>query len=299
MTATATRILLLGGGGQVGQALTPLLASRGMLLAPTPTDTNLLDGARLRDRVLDLEPRIIINAAAYTAVDQAETERDAAHAVNATAPGILAGAARELDALLVHYSTDYVFDGTKRSAYLEDDTTHPLSVYGQSKRAGELQVLDSGAKALVLRTSWVYSLVGQNFLLTVRRLAREQPALRIVDDQRASPTWSGRIAHATLSVLDRLESLPATDASHALGLYHMSALGAASWYDFARAIVADDPTLSAFRGIPIEPIATSAFPRPAARPRYSLLDCSRLEREFEINLGPWREGLREALGLSP
>jgi len=272
------RILLTGANGQVGWELRKTLAPLGSITALGRAELDLLDEASIREAVRAAKPEAIVNAAAYTAVDKAESERDAAFAVNATAPGILAEEAKRAGGLLVHYSTDYVFDGTKTGPYVEDDTPNPVNVYGASKLAGERAVAASGCRYLILRTSWVYGPRGSNFFLTMRRLARERRELRVVDDQVGAPTSSLAIARATARLL------PQTTG----GLYHMCAAGETSWCGFARAILA-----RAGMATPVVAIRTEDYPTPARRPRNSRLDCSRLRADFGISLAPWEEQLSE------
>ncbi|HEX9183652.1 MAG TPA: dTDP-4-dehydrorhamnose reductase, partial [Burkholderiales bacterium] len=255
------KILLLGRNGQVGWELERTLAPLGELKAFDRAALDLADVPRLAAAVRALQPEVIVNAAAYTAVDKAETDREAAFAVNATAPRVLAEEAKRIGALLVHYSTDYVFDGEKQAPYVEDDATHPINVYGESKLAGEQAITKSGCRHLILRTSWVYGPRGKNFMLTMLRLAKERPELRVVDDQVGAPTSSPEIARATIALLEK----------RAEGLYHMTAGGETSWCGFARAILAQ-----ARIAIPVVPIRTEEYPTPARRPRNSRLDCSRL-----------------------
>ena len=270
------RILLTGRDGQVGWELQKTLAPLGELTALGPAELDLAHSELIRDFVREAKPEIVVNAAAYTAVDNAESERDAAFAVNATAPGILAEEANRNDALLVHYSTDYVFDGTKPAPYVEKDEPNPLNVYGASKLAGERAIAASGCRHLILRTSWVYGPRGSNFYLTMLRLARERPELRVVDDQVGAPTSSLAIARATAQLLRQ----------DALGLYHMCAAGETTWCGFARAILAH-----AGIATPVVGIRTEDYPTPAKRPRNSRLDCSRLSAAFGVALAPWEEQL--------
>lgn len=232
----------------------------------------------------DVRPAIVVNAAAYTAVDLAEDQRDEAFALNATAPGVLAEEAKRIGALLVHYSTDYVFDGNAREPYTEDATPSPLSVYGESKLQGERNIAATGAQALVLRTSWVYGLRGRNFLLTMRRLAAERDELRIVNDQVGIPNWSRALARATARVLKRGRPALADDA----GLYHLACGGQASWYEFACAFLDE-------RRVRLLPIATGAYPTPARRPAYGVLDTARFRRAFGFSLPHWRDALADCL----
>jgi dTDP-4-dehydrorhamnose reductase len=272
------RILLTGRDGQVGWELQKALAPLGELTALGLAELDLSDAGRLREAVREANPDVIVNAAAYTAVDKAESERDVAFAVNATAPGILAEEAKRNGALLVHYSTDYVFDGTKPAPYVEEDEPNPLNVYGASKLTGERAIAASGCRHLILRTSWVYGPRGSNFYLTMLRLARERPELRVVDDQVGAPTSSLAIARATAQLLRR----------DALGLYHMCAAGVTTWCGFARAILA-----RAGVATPVVAIGTEDYPMPAKRPLNSRLDCSRLHAAFGVALAPWEEQLSE------
>jgi dTDP-4-dehydrorhamnose reductase len=279
------RILLLGRNGQVGWELERALAPLGEVSAFDRAGLDLADTPRLAAAVRALQPEVIVNAAAYTAVDKAESERDAAFAVNATGPRVLAEEAKRIGALLVHYSTDYVFDGEKRAPYVEDDATHPLNVYGASKLAGEEAIRKTGCRHLILRTSWVYGPRGKNFMLTMLRLARERPELRVVDDQVGAPTSSIEIARTTATLLARTVRSP-----DVTGLYHLAAAGETSWCGFARAIFAQ-----ARIATPVVPIRTEEYPTAARRPRNSRLDCSRLRETFAVTLAPWQEGLDEAM----
>jgi dTDP-4-dehydrorhamnose reductase len=272
------RILLAGATGQVGWELRKTLAPLGELRPLDRYGLDLADTPTLVASVRALQPGVIVNAAAYTAVDKAESERDEAFAINATGPRVLAEEAKRIGAFLVHYSTDYVFDGEKASPYVEDDPTHPLSVYGESKLAGEQAILKSGCRHLILRTSWVYGPRGRNFYLTMLRLAKERPELRVVDDQVGAPTSSLEIARATAALIDK----------GAQGLYHMTAGGETSWCGFARAILKQ-----AGMKTPVVAIRTEDYPTPARRPRNSRLDCSKLRREHGVALAPWEEALAE------
>jgi dTDP-4-dehydrorhamnose reductase len=283
-----TRILLTGINGQVGRELLRTLQPLGEIV---PCDRGQLDlnvPDRIRAVVREVKPAVIVNPAAYTAVDQAESEADLALAINGTAPGILAEEAQRLDALLVHYSTDYVFDGAKGAPYAEDDATAPLGSYGRSKLAGEAAIRAVACRHLILRTCWVYGRHGRNFLRTMLRLAQERDELRVVDDQRGAPTWSRMIAEATALVLAR----------HAgqQGTYHLAAAGAATWHGFAAAIVAE----ASRRGLldktpPVHRIASADFPTPARRPANSRLDCSRLAEDFNLRLPAWEAQLQLCL----
>jgi dTDP-4-dehydrorhamnose reductase len=279
-------ILVTGASGQVGAELVPLLAPLGRVVAVDRAGLDLASPDAIVAKMREIAPAIVVNAAAYTAVDRAERERDLAFAVNATAPGVIAEEAKRLGALVVHYSTDYVFDGSATQPYAEDAPTGPLSVYGESKLAGERAVRASGADALVFRTSWVYGHSGANFLLTIRRLAAEREELRIVDDQTGVPNWSRAIARATARVL-----VEGRDAlRERCGLYHLSSRGSTTWYGFARAILGD---VSRPR---VVPIATREYPTPARRPAYGVLATDKFERAFGFALPEWREALSECLG---
>ncbi|MNI34347.1 dTDP-4-dehydrorhamnose reductase [compost metagenome] len=247
---------------------------------------------QIRRQVQNVRPDLIINAAAHTAVDLAESEPQSAFAINAVAPGILAEEALALDIPLIHYSTDYVFDGMKAGPYNEDDTPNPLGVYGKSKLAGEQAIRDVQGKHLILRTSWVYSTHGRNFLLTMQRLLQEKPELRVVADQIGAPTWAGTIANSTLALIERWQTSQVTN----WGTYHLSAQGETSWFGFAQAIG------EALRqqGKPcadLLPIPSSDYPTPAARPLNSRLDCSRLQRDWGVSQPDWQTALRECLNL--
>ncbi len=289
------RILLTGVTGQVGRELCRTLAPLGLVLGADRAAIDLRDDAGLRRAVREAAPALIVNAAAYTAVDSAESEPELAMALNGVAPAILAEEAKRLDAALVHFSTDYVFDGSKASAYTEGDAPAPLNVYGRSKLAGEEAIRASGARHLILRTSWVYGARGRNFLLTICRLAREREELRIVDDQTGAPTWSRMIAEATAAIVAR--SLPRREAARGLfaetgGVYHLSAQGATTWYGFASEILRAAPALGLTRVPRLLPIPTSEYPSAAARPANSVLDGGRVGETFGIALPPWDEALR-------
>lgn len=282
------KILLTGSAGQLGRELKRSLAPLGDLIACDRRQLDLADPDALRNAVRDLAPTVIVNAAAYTAVDKAETETSLAEAINATAPGLLAEEAKRLGARLIHYSTDYVFDGTKASAYREGDATTPLSTYGRSKRQGELAIAASGARHLVLRTSWVYGLHGANFMKTMLRLGRERDELRVVGDQVGAPTWTRHLADATALIL----------AGHrtAEGLYHLAAAGETSWHGYAEAIFAEARAIGLLEKSPkVHLITTAEYPLPAPRPANSRLDCTGLSSDFGLALPDWRTGLADCL----
>ncbi len=288
------RILLLGANGQVGHELRRSLAPLGEVVCTTRNGT-LSDGSpceavdfdapdSLPALVERIGPDIVVNAAAYTAVDKAESEPEAAFRANARAPGEIARACAHRDALLVHYSTDYVFDGTETRPYREDDPVAPLGVYGESKLAGEQAIRNSGTRHLIFRTAWVYADHGKNFLLTMLRLARERDALRVVADQVGTPTPALLIADVTAEALKR--------PFNGSGLWHLTASGQTSWHGFAQAIV-DKAFVDGL--IPkkpdVHPIATEDYPTPARRPAYSCLDNRRLEQDFRIGLPDWQNAM--------
>jgi dTDP-4-dehydrorhamnose reductase len=293
------RALVTGSRGQVGVEVARALAGRAEVIAHERSTLDLADPAAIAARVREARPDVIVNAAAYTAVDRAESDEARARVVNAVAPGILGEEARRAGALLVHYSTDYVFDGTKTGAYVESDATNPINAYGRTKLEGERAIAASGCAHVILRTSWVYGPQGGNFVRTMLALALEREELRIVDDQRGAPTSSLQLARATLEILggDRLGAEALAKAKSASGLYHASAAGETTWFGFAQAIFAEWPRRSgaAFRAPRVVPIATRDYPTPARRPANSVLDSSRLARAFGVRLGPWRDALVETL----
>ena len=284
------KILITGQHGQVSQALQQRLQGLGELVVLGRDQLDLANAEQIRQQVRAHRPDLIINAAAHTAVDQAESEPDAAFAINAIAPGILAEEAKALGIPLIHYSTDYVFDGSKPAPYTENDTPNPLGVYGQSKLAGEQAIAAVGGKYLILRTSWVYSSHGKNFLLTMQRLLQEKPQMRIVADQIGAPTWAGTIADSTRALIERWQAGEAGE----WGVYHLTAQGETSWFGFAEAI---GEQLRA-EGKPcaeLEAIPSSAYPTPARRPLNSRLDCSRLQQQWHVSQPQWQDALHECL----
>ena len=282
---TRERIVVTGAGGQLGRELVAALAACGEVVACDRAALDVGEPSAIARVLRDVAPRFVVNAAAYTAVDRAEHERDAAFAINGVAPGVLAVEAKRQGAVLVHYSTDYVFDGERATPYDESSPTNPMSVYGASKLAGEHAVDAAGAAALTLRTSWVYSRHGQNFLVTMQKLAATRDELRVVDDQVGVPNWSRWIATVTAGLIAR----GAVYVAQRAGLYHLSARGSATWCDFARAILGD-------RERPrVTPITTADYPTPARRPKYAVLDASRFARTFDVALPDWRNLLHECL----
>lgn len=290
-------ILLTGADGQIGWELRRTLAPLGRVAAVGRAELDLTDPGGIRDAVRALAPRLIVNAAAYTAVDRAEEEPALAHGVNAEAPGVLAEEAARTGALLVHYSTDYVFDGEKRSPYVETDAPAPLNAYGRSKLEGEEAVRASGAHHLILRTSWIYGARGSNFLRTMLRLAREREELRVVSDQTGSPTWSRMVAEATALALGSLPAGgdPLAGAPAVSGTYHLTAAGETSWHGFAERILATDPRREEQRCRSVVPIATAEYPTPARRPARSVLSCDRFADAFGLRLPHWEEQLAMVL----
>ena len=278
-------ILVTGSNGQLGFELARLSASCGDVVAADRARLDLADPDAIVAAVRGAKPDLIVNAGGYTAVDLAETEAGPAAAINARAPGILAEEAKRIGAVLIHYSTDYVFDGTRTTPYPEDAPTRPLNVYGATKLAGERAIAAAGGAALVLRTSWVYGLRGRNFLLTVRKLAAERDELRIVSDQVGVPNWCRALAEATVRVVGG--GLPAL--AERAGLYHLSASGEASWCEFARAIVGDAAKPR------VVGIATAEYPLPARRPAYAVLDTARFAATFGFTLPDWRDTLARCL----
>ncbi|UZJ60289.1 dTDP-4-dehydrorhamnose reductase [Pseudomonas sp. KU26590] len=284
------RILISGQQGQVSQALQQHLQNMGELIVLGRDQLDLSQPESIRPVVRDIKPDLIINAAAHTAVDQAENEPDLAFAINALAPGVFAEEAAALGIPLIHYSTDYVFDGSKAGAWIESDAPNPLGVYGSSKLAGERAIAEAGGQHLILRTSWVYSLTGRNFLLTMQRLLQEREKLLIVGDQIGAPTWAGTIAASTGALIERWRD----GAPGAWGIYHLTASGETSWFGFAEAI-GQQLINSGKPCAALEPIASSAYPTPAARPLNSRLDCSLLQREWGVSQPDWHDALLECL----
>jgi dTDP-4-dehydrorhamnose reductase len=281
-------ILLTGKNGQIGWELQRTLQPLGKVIAVGSEQLDLNEPDMIRRVVREISPDIIVNAAAYTDVDKAESEPGLAHAINGVAPGILAEEAKRLDAWLVHYSTDYVFDGKKSDAYLETDEPNPLNVYGRTKLAGEHAITEIGGKHLILRTSWIYGARGRNFLLTMLCLAKERSELRIVNDQIGAPTWSRMIAEMTSQILAQLHAPGGGVGEGLSGIYHLTAQGAVSWYDFAQAIF----ELAAVEQKPsLVSISSAEYPVAACRPSNSRLDNGYLHRVFGLNAGDWDKSL--------
>jgi len=295
-------ILLIGNNGQVGRELKRLLPQLGEVTSLGRDHLDLSNSEEIRRAIRTFRPNLIVNAAAYTAVDKAESEPTLARAVNAIAPAVMAEEAKKTGAFLVHYSTDYVFDGTKTSPYAEEDPTNPKNVYGKTKLEGELAIQESGAYNLVFRTEWVYGTEGRNFLLTILRLATQREELRIVCDQTGAPTTSGEIAKATAKILSQIFTQGSGSYSQAEvgGIYHMTAGGQTTWFGFTQAILEQARKIDS--GTPwfaaatnnrplivrnIIPIPASEYPTPACRPSYSVLSNERLSHAFSVRLPDW------------
>jgi dTDP-4-dehydrorhamnose reductase len=289
------RILITGKNGQVGTELARLYHARGDVVLAGREECDLSSERSIRDMVGRVKPAVIINAGAYTAVDQAEVERPLCFAINAAAPRVLAEEAARLDALFIHYSTDYVFNGEKSEPYLESDPISPLGVYGESKALGEAAIAEAGSLYLVLRTSWVYGAHGKNFLRTMLRLGAERPELRVVDDQVGAPTSAAAIAAATARLLEQYAQYTRHDnpgLPWAAGIYHMTAAGSTSWCGFARAIFS-----AGILGTPprVQPIPSSDYPTPARRPANSVLANEKFARTFGFRLPGWQNQLEQVL----
>jgi dTDP-4-dehydrorhamnose reductase len=292
------KILLTGKNGQVGWELQRTLASLGDVVAVGHREMNLVDPDSIRKFVREVRPDLIVNAAAYTAVDKAESEADLAMAVNSVAPGIMAEEAKRLKAVMVHYSTDYVFDGTRKTPYTEDDTPNPLNVYGRSKLAGELAIQAVGVPHLILRTSWIYAARGSNFLLTILRLARERNEMKVVHDQIGAPTWARLLAEMTSQIVAQhasplcREAIPVSDVS---GVYHAVPAGSTSWHGFAAWILENGTGPAGQKPPKLVPIPTSDYPLPAVRPRNSCLSNEKLTRTFGLATPSWEDSLTMCL----
>lgn len=286
------KVLLLGATGQIGGEVARLLAGKAEVIAPTRAEADLMAPRSLAAVVRRSAPDVIVNAAAWTAVDRAETESAAAFSANATAPEALARAAFEADALLVHYSTDYVFGGEADRPWREDDPTGPVNVYGASKLEGEGRILATGARSVILRTGWVYGPRGTNFFLTMRRLFAEREEVQVVGDQIGAPTTARHLARATLAVLERGRGAPG-------GIFHVAAAGQVSWHGFATAIHAALLARGPLKTRRVVAIPTSHYPTPARRPRYSVLDSSKFAATYGLPAPPWTDLLREAVSDLP
>lgn len=283
------KILLLGKNGQIGWELQRTLAPLGEIIALGREELDLVNEKAIRSTVRSVKPDFIVNAAAYTAVDKAEEEHDLAMAINGIAPGILAEEAALCKAAIVHYSTDYVFDGNKDIPYTEEDPPNPINIYGSTKLAGERAIQETETPHLIFRTSWVYGLRGKNFLLTILRLAAEKDELKIVDDQIGSPTWCRTVAEITANILTQNSF-----EKDKQGIYNLTAAGEATWYGFARKIIAHYTNLTN-RKVKLKAIATGEYPTPARRPAYSILSCDKLKEQFCSTLPDWDYALKLVL----
>lgn len=283
------RILVFGRTGQVGAGLVGDLDALGRVRCVGRAEADLSDLAAIENVIQEERPDVIVNAAAYTNVDQAETDTEIARLINATAPGVMAEMAEANRAWLVHYSTDYVFDGNRDAPYTEGTEKKPINFYGETKAEGEDAIRAATDRHVIIRTSWVYSNEGRNFLNTALRLANQHGEMRIVDDQTGTPTYARALSFATAAMIKRLSLEP--ENPELTGIFNVTCQGATTWYGFAREIV----RLAGIRDVHIEPIATRDFPTPASRPLYSVLDNSRLERCYGLRLPTWQEALSQCM----
>ena len=297
----SARILLAGVTGQVGGELAQTLASLGEVLAPTRDALDLTSVSSIRETIRNVQPRWIVNPAAYTAVDKAESEPELAYAINAEAVRTIGEEARAIGAGVIHFSTDYIFDGEGIKPYVETDPTGPVSIYGASKLAGEEALSGSGAGHLIFRTSWVYGATGKNFLRTILKAAQERDRLRIVADQHGAPTWSRDLARMTAHVIEQIERHTSSDnlrdaLSRFNGIYHASGAGETTWFGFAseavRMLREREPDAKLAE---LDAIATAEYPTPAKRPANSRLNCEKLARTFGWKMMDWRDSLREVM----
>lgn len=284
------KILLAGGSGQLAQELQPILLSSGEVTAVDRTRLDLSQPESIRQAMAEIQPDLVVNAGAYTAVDKAESEPELANAVNGIAPGILAEECEKLGASLIHFSTDYVFDGSHGSAYLETDSTNPLGTYGKSKLAGEEAIRKAGNRHIIIRTAWVYGNGGKgNFVKTMLRLGKEREEIRVVADQIGSPTWTGNLAEAISQLIPRL-------GPESFGTYQYTNSGVCSWYDFAIAIFEEAAQLDfPLKVQRVIPITTAEYPTPAKRPAFSVLSTVKISALLGTYPPHWRQGLRQML----
>ncbi len=295
------RILLTGATGQVGGELLETLKPLGEVVAPARAEMNLANANSVRQTIRAVRPRWIVNPGAYTAVDKAESEPELAYAINAEAVGMIGQEAQAIGAGVIHFSTDYVFDGSGSAPYLETDITRPVSVYGASKLAGEKALAESGAGQIIFRSSWIYGSRGKNFLLTILKMARERETLRVVADQHGTPTWSRDLARMTAEVIGQLEASArglefATLLADLGGIYHAAGGGETTWYGFAaEAVRLQKEREPNARLAQIEAITTAEYPTSAKRPANSRMDCTRLMERFGWKMMDWRDSLREVL----
>lgn len=300
------KLLIIGATGQVGWQLQRTLAPLGEVIAVTRAEVDLSHPEHAAAAVARIEPDVLVNAAAYTAVDKAEDEPELARVINAVAPGCIAKELARTGGLMIHYSTDYVFDGSKPEPYIENDPTGPLNVYGQTKLEGEQAIAATGCAHIILRTSWVYDIRGKNFLKTVLRLARQKEELRMVDDQHGAATWARAIAEATAAIIAKRSASPGPQSLKPSGVYHLTAAGETTWAGFAQAILEEYNELLAWPveagefGAPllakrVVPITSAMYKTPARRPSNSRLSNKKLQHDFGIRLPDWRHLLRFAL----
>ncbi len=291
------RIVVTGANGQLGWELVRTLQPLGHVVPLGRADLDIGDFERIEATMVSLRPTIICNAAAYTAVDRAESDAELANRINALAPGRIGSVARRLGAAVIHFSTDYVFDGASAHSYTENDTPNPLNVYGQTKLAGEKALAESGAAHLTIRTSWVYSTRGRNFLQSIRRLARSRDTLRVVNDQHGTPTWARWLAEATSQILGRAigSGNPVALFERQGGVMHVAGTGETTWYEFASAIIASDGRATGHAVPSIEPITTLDYASPARRPLRSVLNARMAEQRFGLTPTHWMDQLRLAL----
>ena len=289
--------LITGAKGQVGWELQRTLSTLGSIVAIDREELDLTQPELIRTYVREVRPQVIVNAAAYTAVDQAEREVELALKLNGEAPRVLAEEARRLQTLFVSYSTDYIFDGTAKQPYTEDSAPYPLGAYGRTKLAGDEAVASVGGAYLIFRTSWVYGNRGKNFYLTMLRLAAEEKPIRVVDDQIGSPTWSRAIAEATAHVIARLSAGGSRSlfdaAAEVKGVYNLVSTGETSWFGFAKAILGQQGTKTQ-----LSPITTSEYPTATRRPQYSVLSTEKVQRTFGIYMPHWKESLAQVMALT-
>lgn len=290
------RIMLIGAKGQIGWELQRTLMTLGEVIAVGRNEVDLSSPDNIRKGIREIKPNLIVNAAAYTMVDKAESESELAMAINGTAPGIIAEEAKLLGAGVVHYSTDYVFNGNQVRPYTEDDPTDPQNVYGITKLTGEKAIQAINVPHLILRTSWIYGLRGKNFLLTMLRLAREREEIKVVDDQIGTPTWSRMVAQSTAQILAQGVNNITDFLENNGGLYHLAASGQTSWYSFAKTIFELDPNRSQHKLKILGAIASSKYPTPAKRPVYSSLDTEKVAKKFGLCLPKWKETLELTMG---
>ena len=288
-------IVLFGKSGQLGWELERSLPLLGNVVALDREQADLRDLNAVEQTLLERKPNLIVNASAYTDVDRAEKEQDLAMQVNGLAPSVMAEMARKLGAVLIHYSTDYVFDGQADTPYTENDQTNPLNVYGKSKLIGEENIQQAGGAYLILRTSWVYSLRGNSFVNKVLGWARKNSQLKVVEDQVSSPTWARTLAEITSLVLAQHRDDLYEKIRERCGIYHLAGSGYTSRYEWAKQILANDPNRAEQIVQTVEPGRSEDFPTPATRPLFSALDCTRFEKTFGLQLPPWDHTLKLAL----